>query len=128
LDYFGLTRPRPDEQSRVRVMSFSPVALRRVHRLAPGLPTVLLMERIWPWRRSGSLPRDVPIAGISVAALLRDPGYVDRVKARGGQVHVWTVDDPVEVDACLAAGVAAIISNRPAMVTGRIRSLLQDRG
>lgn len=128
LDYFGLRRPQPELGYRVRVMSFSRLALRRVHRLAPGLPTVLLMDRILPWHRDGQLPTRVPIAGISIASLMRDPGYVDRVRSRGGQVHVWTVDSPTEVDACLAAGVTAIISNRPAMVASRVQALLGSRG
>lgn len=122
LDYFGLTRPRTMDDSRVRVMSFSRTALRRVHRLAPRLPTVLLMERIWPWQRDGRLPANVPIAGISIASLLRYPDYPERVRTHGGQVHVWTVDSPVEVQACLDAGVRAIISNRPAMVVSRLHA------
>jgi len=122
LDYFGLSRPKSMADSRVRVMSFSRIALRRVHRLAPRLPTVLLMERIWPWQAGGSLPPRVPIAGISIASLLRNPDYPERVRARGGDVHVWTVDSPEEVQACLRAGVGAIISNRPAMVRGLLHA------
>jgi len=128
LEYFGLLRPQPDLGHRVRVMSFSVLALRRVHRLAPGLPTVLLMDRILPWYRDGRLPSKVPIAGISIASLLRDADYVDRVRQMGGHVHVWTVDDPAQVDRCVDTGVTAIISNRPAMVVSRVRTLLGSPG
>ena len=33
---------------------------------------------------------------------------------RGAQVHVWTVDEPADVELCLGLGVDAIITNRPA--------------
>lgn len=120
LDYFGLARPRG--ASRVRVMSFSTLALRRIRRMAPLLPRVLLMEFIPPWRRDGSLPTGVGIAGVSIERVRDDPGYVGRVRSQGGLVHVWTVDDPADVDLCVSLGVEAIISNRPAMVRARLAS------
>jgi glycerophosphoryl diester phosphodiesterase len=33
-------------------------------------------------------------------------------------VHVWTVDEPDDVELCLRLGVDAIITNRPRMVSG----------
>ena len=103
---------------RVRVMSFSVLALLRMRRLAPQIPRVYLMDGVYPWRRNGSLPADAYAAGISIEALLKDPGYVERVHARGAQVHVWVVDTAEHVQACLDAGVDALISNRPGMVRG----------
>jgi glycerophosphoryl diester phosphodiesterase len=38
---------------------------------------------------------------------------VRRAHAAGHGVHVWTVDEPEDVEACLAAGVDALITNRP---------------
>ncbi|MDD2858892.1 MAG: glycerophosphodiester phosphodiesterase family protein, partial [Candidatus Nanopelagicales bacterium] len=99
-----------------RVMSFSSMAMRRMSALAPTLPTVFLMDRIPARRRDGSLPGQARIAGISIAALERDPAYVGAVHARGGQVHVWTVNEVHQVEQCLALGVDAIISDRPGMV------------
>lgn len=114
LSSLGLTGALSTPQ--VRVMSFSAMALYRMRRHIPDVPRVFLMERIWPWRRDGSLPAGARIAGISIDAMMRDPGYVKRVQDRGGQVHVWTVDAPEQVQACLDLGVDAIISNRPARV------------
>lgn len=115
LHYFGLV-PAADAAARVRVMSFSSMAMRRMSALAPTLPTVFLMDRIPARRRDGSLPGQARIAGISIAALERDPAYVGAVHARGGQVHVWTVNEVHQVEQCLALGVDAIISDRPGMV------------
>lgn len=116
LEYFGLLRPAKDGSSRVRLMSFSSLALRRMHKMAPGTPTVLLMGNLHLWRKSGWLPRDVDIAGISIEALRKHPGYVAVSHAKGHQVHVWTVDQPADVALCVETGVDAIISNKPAMV------------
>jgi glycerophosphoryl diester phosphodiesterase len=99
--------------SPVRVMSFSVLALRRMARLTPRLPLVYLMERVPPMYRDGSLPEGVRIAGISVQILREQPDYVRRLVAAGATVHVWTVDDPDDVQRCLDAGVGAIITNRP---------------
>lgn len=106
----------------VTVMSFAPIGLRRMHAYAPGVPTVLLMERIPRWLRDGSLPTRVRTAGPSLEALRRDPAYVARAHDRGHKVHVWTVDEPDDVDFVLGLGVDAVITNRPRSVLARVRS------
>ena len=105
---------RPD--GRVSVMSFAPVALRRVRLLAPDLPTVLLLERLMRSRRDGSLSAGVGIAGPSLELLVADPGYVARAHARGYLVYVWTVDRLADIDYVTGLGVDAVITNRPADV------------
>jgi glycerophosphoryl diester phosphodiesterase len=113
LEDFGWARPETAADSPVRVMSFSLLALRRVHRLAPNLPTVLLMEDVPVRLRSGTLPPRVGIAGPSIEVLRRHPNYVRKVQAGGGQVHVWTVDQPDDIALAIDLGVDAIITNRP---------------
>lgn len=120
LQRFGLVRPRRDGTSRVRMMSFSQFAVRRMRGLAPGVPTVLLMDRVPLRYRDGSLPLGVSIAGASIDIIRAHPRYVERVHAHGGQVNVWTVDDPADADLCIDLGVDAIISNRPSMVRARL--------
>lgn len=112
LDQFGWAGVR----SPVRVMSFSQVSLRRVRDLAPDLSTALLMERVPLRFRDGSLPPYVPIAGPSIEIVRAHPRYVQRARARGKQVHVWTVDAGEDIELCLDLGVDAIITNRPRRV------------
>lgn len=123
LEYFGWARPRPGEASRVRVMSFSPRALQRVRAASPGMPLVLLLDRMPIRWRDGSLPRGVGTAGVGVHLLRRYPEYVVRLHVAGHAVHVWTVDEPDDVVRCLDAGVEAIITNRPDAVLEQLHAV-----
>lgn len=120
---FGLMGgPEPEGglRSGVTVMSFSEMALRRVRRLAPSLPLVLLMDRVpVPWR-SGALPKGVTTAGPSIEIIRKHPRYVRRVQDAGRGVFVWTVDEPADVELLCALGVDAIITNRPRAVRGQV--------
>lgn len=107
----------------VRVMSFSARSLHRIRAAAPGLPTVYLMHFLLPRHRSGRLPPGVGIAGPSIRILRRDPDYVARAHRAGQQVHVWTVDDPADVELCARLGVDAVITNRPRTVREQLRGL-----
>ncbi|MCW2527870.1 MAG: glycerophosphodiester phosphodiesterase [Pseudonocardiales bacterium] len=117
---FGLAHapgePPPAEPNpiTVSVMSFAPIALRRVRLLSPDVPTVLLLERLLPLRRRGDLPMGTEIVGPGVSALRTDPGFVARAHRRGHRVFVWTVDSPSDLDFVLSLGVDAVISNDPA--------------
>ena len=109
------------EASPVSVLSFSPVALRRIRLLAPALPTVQLYRHLPVRRRDGSLPAAADVAGPSVEVLRAYPGYVRRVHRAGGRVYVWTVDEPADIDLVLGLGVDAVITNRPRDVLARLR-------
>ncbi|MFF2504415.1 glycerophosphodiester phosphodiesterase [Streptomyces sp. NPDC058067] len=118
LKRFGLDSPSgaPGEPSPVRVMSFSARSLYRIQAAAPTLPTVYLMQFVSPRHRDGRLPRGVTIAGPGVRIVRGHPGYVEKLKRAGHQVHVWTVNEPEDVDLCVGLGVDAIITNRPRAV------------
>jgi glycerophosphoryl diester phosphodiesterase len=102
---------------RVEVMSFSRNALTRLHRLAPGLPSVYLMER----RVRPARPPFAGHAGPGIDLVRSDPGLVGRLKAKGLRVRVWTVDDPADVELCLRLGVDTLITNRPREVREQLR-------
>ncbi|MEU0003917.1 glycerophosphodiester phosphodiesterase [Streptomyces sp. NPDC006314] len=120
LKRFGLDAPAAAAESPVRIMSFSARSLHRVRASAPTLPTVYLMQFVSPRLRDGRLPAGVRIAGPSIRIVRSHPTYVERLKRAGHQVHVWTVNEPADVDLCLGLGVDAIITNRPRAVLDQL--------
>jgi glycerophosphoryl diester phosphodiesterase len=118
---FGLDGPpAAGAPSQVRVMSFSARSLRRVRAAAPALPTVHLMQYVSPRHRDGRLAAGVSIAGPSIRIVRAHPGYVARLHRAGHLVHVWTVDEPADVELCVRLGVDAIITNRPRQVLSQL--------
>jgi glycerophosphoryl diester phosphodiesterase len=110
-------------ESPVRVMSFSARSLHRVRLTAPELPTVYLMQLLLPRLRDGRLPAGVRIAGPSVRILRAHPEYVERAHRAGNEVHVWTVDEPEDVELCARLGVDAVITDRPKQVRAQLAAL-----
>ncbi|MER8186679.1 glycerophosphodiester phosphodiesterase [Kitasatospora sp. NPDC094015] len=123
LDRFGLlpgAATGPDG-STVRIMSFSELALHRIRRAAPAVPTVYLLERRLPLLgRTAALPGGARIAGPGIELVRRNPGLVPALRKAGHQVHVWTVDEPADVELCLELGVEALITNRPRQVLDQL--------
>jgi glycerophosphoryl diester phosphodiesterase len=116
LDEYGWApreRAEKAENSPVRIMSFSSSAVRRAHRLAPGVSTVFLMEPFVYRARGGLLPAGSRIAGPAIEILRARPESVERWHQAGYEVHVWTVDEPSDFELCLSLGVDAVITNRP---------------
>ncbi|GAA2383494.1 glycerophosphodiester phosphodiesterase [Streptomyces glaucosporus] len=118
---------RHDPAIPVRVMSFSARSLHRVRAAAPWIPTVYLMQFLLPRHRDGRLPPGVAIAGPSIRILRSHPEYVAHAHSMGHQVHVWTVDDPADVELCALLGVDAIITNRPRRVLSQLALLERER-
>ena len=52
-----------------------------------------------------------------------DRAYVDRVKAAGLAMFVWTVDDPEEARRLAAAGVDGITTNKAGWLESRLREV-----
>jgi glycerophosphoryl diester phosphodiesterase len=102
--------------SPARVMSFSPVALNRVQKLAPELEVVLLIDRQYSWQMAVSMLGPGWIAGPGIDMLRADPRLVRRLRRRGRRIHVWTVNTPTDLDLCVAGGVEAVITDHPRRV------------
>ncbi|MGI8537555.1 MAG: glycerophosphodiester phosphodiesterase [Mycobacteriales bacterium] len=117
LERYGMARPPTRSAAQVTVMSYALSSLRRVHATAPLLPTVYLMDRLPVRYRDGRLPAQVTSVGVALPVLKAYPSYVGRVQALGGRVHVFTVDEPDDIDLVLMLGVDVVISNEP----GRVR-------
>ncbi|MGW5342487.1 glycerophosphodiester phosphodiesterase [Streptomyces sp. HUAS TT3] len=120
LKRFGLDTPPAGGPHPVRVMSFSARSLHRVHAAAPTIPTVYLMQFVSPRMRDGRLPAGVQIAGPGMRIARNNPGYIRRLQDVGHSVHVWTVNEPDDVQLCADLGVEAIITNRPRQVLSQL--------
>ena len=120
LHRYGLAVPSSKVDSPVVVMSFSALALRRIRRSAPGLPTVLLLNHLPPPLHSGWLPPWADWTGPGIHLLRADPGYPSRAKLRGHLTYCWTVDGPADVELGGSAGVRWIATNAPRAVRARL--------
>ncbi|MFF8843562.1 glycerophosphodiester phosphodiesterase [Streptomyces sp. NPDC015127] len=120
LGRFGLAAPPSPDESRVRVMSFSARSLHRIAAGAPALPTVYLTQFMTPRLRDGRLPGGARIAGPGIRIVRSHPGSVARLHEAGHRVHVWTVNEPDDVELCIRLGVDAIITNRPKQVLSQL--------
>jgi glycerophosphoryl diester phosphodiesterase len=116
----GLLEPKPNDPVRVTVMSFSPLAVRRIRLMAPHLPTVLLLEVIPPGLRVGRLPFGARIAGPGIGLVRTRPQLIPALRAGGNQVYVWTVNEPTDLDLLLDCGVDGVITDRPALILDRL--------
>ena len=111
LDSFGLARPN----SPARVMSFSPVALTRVKKLAPDMEVVLLIDRQYSWQMAARVLGPGWVAGPDIELLRHHPRIGRRMRRHGRRIHVWTVNTPEDIDLCVRLGVEAVITDNPGM-------------
>ena len=117
---------------RLIVGSFSDQRLdefRRATRGRVATSTGPMMSRLWlltsrVGRGAGgdasALQLPTQVRGVKVV----DKKLVDTAHAHGLQVHVWTVNDPAEMEAYLDLEVDGIISDRPDL----LREVLMSRG
>jgi glycerophosphoryl diester phosphodiesterase len=125
---YGLTTPAGMAETglSVTVMSFSPLAVRRMRALAPEVPVVFLFELMPPAVREGRAPFGANLLGPGLTALRSRPDIVQRAHDRGHQVYVWTVNHRSDIDLMASLGVDGIISDRPADVLERLAHARQS--
>jgi glycerophosphoryl diester phosphodiesterase len=120
---------------RVCVGSFSSPALREFRRLTGGTvatsasPPEVAYFLAASWPRVTRLVRRRPFAALQVPRArgrlpLVTRSVVRRAHAAGLHVHVWTVDDPVEMEELLDLGVDGLITDR----TDLLKDVLVARG
>lgn len=107
---------------RCLVSSFDPVLLAAFRVAAPAVPVGLLFGADQRWRAREALgTRLLRPRAVHPEATLVTPSRADAWAGRGLAVNVWTVDRPDEVARLCGLGVAAIISNRPAVAREAVR-------
>ncbi len=111
----------------VRVMSFSQLAVRRMHELAPGIPTVQLIGKRLRTVRRELLIGAATAVGPGIGVLRTDPEYVADAHAAGKEVHVWTVNRPADMDFVRGLGVDVAITDHPDELLRRIAADLPTR-
>jgi glycerophosphoryl diester phosphodiesterase len=117
---YGLAEPELDDPVQVTVMSFAALALRRIRRLAPAIPTVYLMRIVPPGVAHGRLPFGSRIAGPGITLVRSRPQVVSALRAAGHQTYIWTVNEEADLDLVLAQSPDGIISDRPKFVLDRL--------
>lgn len=103
---------------RAVLISFDAGALREARRALPGCETLLVLdtpdgstEQRERWIK---LCRDEGFSGLDVSAGWPiDADLVNRLRAEGLQLHVWTVNDAQRAREFATAGVASITTDRP---------------
>jgi glycerophosphoryl diester phosphodiesterase len=109
-----------DNPVQVTVMSFAALALRRIKMLAPGVPTVYLLEIPPPGVSRGKLPFGAKIAGPGIGLVRARPALVPALRAAGHRVYVWTVNADSDLEIVLAQQVDGVITDRPRFVLDRL--------
>ena len=117
---YGLAEPQAGDPIHVTVMSFAALALRRIRRLAPAVPTVYLLEIVPPGVGRGRLPFGARIAGPRIGLIRSRPQLFSALRAAGHQTYVWTVNDDEDLDLVLRHRPDGIISDRPKFVLDRL--------
>ncbi len=118
---------RHDALDRVCVGAFSDRRMARLRAtLGDGLCTALGPRGVASLkfsrpRRLRAMTAQVPVTRGRLT--VTDQRFVERAHSLGVHVHVWTIDDPVEMERLLDLGVDGIMTDRPAV----LREVLERR-
>ena len=103
---------------RVVIKSFEHDALVEVKKIAPDVRTAALFGRSWPrpFVPAAKIIADAEVCGadeISLHRSLLRKATVERARARGFEVVVWTVNSPFRLRRAAALGLRAVITDNP---------------
>jgi glycerophosphoryl diester phosphodiesterase len=100
-------------EKRVLFSSFFPNNLRRARRLLPEVPRGLLTWAGWMGAWSRTFSWLAPYQALHPYTTSVNARLVQRFHAAGRRVHVWTVNDEVEMRRLFALGVDGIFTDDP---------------
>jgi len=124
---------RTNAVRRVCIGAFSTARIRRIRRLlGPELCTSMGPSEVLRWRIGSSLLGTWPTPRLPTTQVPVTLHRIPLVTARtvreahrlGTQVHVWTVDEPAEMERLLDLGVDGIMTDRPTV----LKDVLVRRG
>jgi glycerophosphoryl diester phosphodiesterase len=122
------TLKRTNALDRVLVGAFSDRRVARVRAaLGPGLATALGPAGVAALRFGRPRSTKANAAQVPVRQgplVVTDAKFVERAHRLGLQVHVWTIDDPKEMNRLLDLGVDGLMTDKP----GVLREVLEARG
>jgi glycerophosphoryl diester phosphodiesterase len=100
--------------------SFDPLVVSALAVLAPDVPRAILVGASMP-RAATALPVAMrrAVVAVHLEEALATPSRVARLVRRGLRVAAWTVNDPERARQLVAAGVAWLITDRPAALARR---------
>ena len=128
---------RTRAHDRVCVTSFSGVRLRSARRaLGPSVATSLAPDEVLALHRAaqGGAPATRLAAALTAGAVaaqvpervgrrrLVTPAFVAAAHDLGLHVHVWTIDDPTDMERLLDVGVDGIMTDRPTTLRDVLRA------
>lgn len=110
--------------STVLLQSFDAGSLERMKALTSSIPTAFLFATpngtTRPWVQAGDGPDYIDAYAPNSAAILLDPGMVQRFHAGGHDVHTWTVNTRQQMDRLLQLGVDGLFTNNPDLLRAAI--------
>lgn len=127
---------RHGAEKRVCVGSFSSTRLARFRRASRGRVATSMGPIAVGWTVAvPTLPRWVNAPGVVFQVPVRTeiagrmvriitPGFLETVHRSGRLVHVWTIDDPEEMNELIDLGVDGLITDRPDL----LREVCRERG
>jgi glycerophosphoryl diester phosphodiesterase len=126
LKYYGDHQPRLAEQvvealqarqmtNQVIIQCLEYEPLLEIRRLSPEIPVGYLMSV------NATHPGRLKVDFLGAELSRVTGGFVQAAHRRGQQVHVWTVDDPADMERVIDLGVDDLITNEPEEALRRVR-------
>ena len=119
-------------EEQVVVQSFNPQTVERVKRLAPHLPSSLLIGELptTPSRvRARSLVSQVLEVGANTLSIWHatlTPSLIEEMRKRGIAVWAWTVDEEITMRDLAMMGVQGLVTNYPDVLNNVLDDLMES--